>query len=310
MRILITGGSGFIGSHLVQSALKRGDTVIVFDRRKSGLMQELEASDKRNFTVVLGEVTDGNLVARTLRQHHPDSVVHLAAITGIGTCRELPRESFETNVWGTYSVAMACIGSGARLIFASSREVYGETKFAASREGDLLVPNNLYGVTKLLAEATVTWAAARQGLKHTILRFTNVYGPGGDKYGLQVLVQQAVRGERIRILGGHQVMNLVFVDDAVRSILMCLDNENAIGKTLNVGSPDTVEMESLVKKILELTGKKSDVQYCPLREGETIFFNPSLEEVNRVLGWRPQVDLKSGLQQTVEWYSPKKRDTQ
>jgi len=299
MKVLITGG-GFIGSHLTKALLEHNEEVIVYTKDNLQ-MNEMEISIK-NLVIVKGDVTDYEALVGSVLKYSPNFIVHLAAITGIKRCLDLPHECFYVNVCGTFNVVMAALKINAKLIFASSREVYGETVGEMSSEDDPLLPNNLYGLTKLLAEQIIIWAGKKYGLNYTILRFTNVYGPGGDKYGLQKIVQKALKGEKIQILGGNQIMNFVYVDDVVRAILLTLENKESTKEIFNVGSYDNVKVDDLVHKIIKLTGRNIEIERAPYRETETMFFRPDLSKITKVLGWMPQIDIDTGLLYTIEWY--------
>jgi len=301
--ILVTGGAGFIGSHLVEALLKRGEKVIVYarDNPKMNEMRTRYANNK-NLVFIKGDVTDAETLMRTVTSYNPNFIVHLAAITGIKRCADSPLKSFHVNVYGTFNTVMAALKSNAKLIFASSREVYGETTNEATPEDAPLLPNNLYGLTKFLGEQLIVWARRKHGLNYTILRFTNVYGFGGDKYGVQVIIQKALKGEKIQVFGGNQVMNLVHVDDVVRALLIVLENEKSTNEIFNVGSYDSVKVDDLVYKIVKFIGRDIEIEHLPYRETETMFFRPDLSKIARILNWRPLIDLDTGLLRTVEEY--------
>jgi len=301
LRVLITGGSGFIGSYLTKILLDRDETVVIYGKNNFKATEKI-GKENKNLHRIEGDINDiGNLM-ECIHSYNPNFIVHLAAITGIKRCSDLPRESFYVNVYGTFNVVMATLKSNAKLIFASSREVYGETMGEATPENAPLLPNNLYGLTKLLGEQIIMWAGRKYGLNCTILRFTNVYGPGGDKYGVQIIVQKALKGEKIQILGGDQDMNFVYVDDVVRAILLALENKKSTKEIFNVGSYDNIKVGDLVHKIIRLVGRNIEIERAPYRETETMFFRPDLSKIAKILGWTPQIDLDTGLLRTIEWY--------
>jgi NAD(P)-dependent dehydrogenase (short-subunit alcohol dehydrogenase family) len=153
MKILITGGTGFIGSYVVEALLNRGEEVVIFNRLNNKTKTYIEKNyTTKNLTVINGDITDADSTIESISIHCPDVVIHLAAITGIKNCLDNPKESFNVNVYGTFNVVRACVKTGSRLIFASSREVYGETIGSATAEDDPTLPNNIYGITKLLGE--------------------------------------------------------------------------------------------------------------------------------------------------------------
>jgi nucleoside-diphosphate-sugar epimerase len=285
----------------VKTLLELGEKIIVYTRNDTKLNEIFDTNNK-NLVVVSGDVTDAEALLEGVLNYSPNSIVHLAAITGIKRCLDLPRESFNVNVYGTFNVIMAAIKLNAKLVYASSREVYGETTGEATSEDMPMLPNNLYGLTKFLAEQLIIWAGKKYGLDYTILRFTNVYGPGGDQYGPQIIIQKALKGEKIQILGGDQVMNFVYIDDVVRAILMTLENQKSMKATFNVGSYDSIRVSDLIHKIIKLIGRNVTTEVTPYRETETMFFRPALGKIEKILGWKPQIGLDTGITRTIEWY--------
>jgi UDP-glucose 4-epimerase len=297
-KYFVIGGTGFIGRHLVDALVRRRDHVFVYGQD----LTNAPIFSNNEIEFVKGDIRNLKLLMDSLLQYRPDTVIHLAAITSIKTCLDKPQESFDANVYGTYNVAVASAKSKSKLIFASSREVYGETTKTETSEESILAPNNLYGVTKMLGENTILWAGRKNGIDYTILRLTNVYGPGGDKYGVQAIIQKVLRGDRIQVLGGDQVMNFVYIDDVVRALLLCIENEKSSKQIFNVGSYDNVAVKDLVHKIVKLAGRNLEIERAPYRETETMFFRPDLSKIAKILNWTPLIDLDTGLLRTIEWY--------
>lgn len=297
-KYFVIGGSGFIGRHLVDALVRRRDHVFVYGQN----LTNAPIFSNNEIEFVKGDIRNLKLLTDSLLQYRPDTVIHLSAITSIKTCLDKPQESFDVNVYGTYNVAVATAKSKSKLIFASSREVYGETTKTETSEESILAPNNLYGVTKMLGENIILWTSRKNGIAYTILRFTNVYGPGGDKYGVQTIIQKVLRGDRIQVLGGDQVMNFVYIDDVVRALLLCIENEKSSKQIFNVGSYDNVTVKDLVHKIVKLAGRNLKIERAPYRETETMFFRPDLSKIAKILNWTPLIDLDTGLLRTIEWY--------
>jgi UDP-glucose 4-epimerase len=296
-RFLVIGGAGFLGQHLVRALSEKGIVAVLDPEPAARQLGELS-----NVRVLQESLLNSERLSRLLIEIQPSAIIHLAAITGIAKCAQQPRECFELNVYGTYLLVKAIIESGlpTRLVFASSREVYGETLGPATEEDDPKIPKNLYGLTKLLGEEIIQWAAASHHARATILRFTNLYGPGGDRYATAVFVKSALRGKPITMMGGDQVFNLLYIDDAVRAIELALENpENGI---FNIGSDDNITIRDLVKQIIELTN--ADVVVVPdqMRHGETNRFVPSCARSKDLLGFSALVPLAEGLRRTIEYY--------
>jgi UDP-glucose 4-epimerase len=308
MKILVTGGAGFVGSHLVKTLLARGDQVVSYGKLKETATYSVDNDfSTANLVIINGDITDVDAVIKSASINRPDVVVHTAAITGIKTCLDNPKESFNVNVYGTFNVVEACIKTGSRLVFISSREVYGETVGDATVENSMTLPNNLYGITKLLGENIIINSQRKHNLNCSILRFTNIYGPGGDKYGIQILIRKALAGEKIQILGGEQTMNLIHVEDVVRSILACIDDKRSIGQIFNVGSYDNISVNHIVRKIVQTVGKGNPIEQKPCRETETFYFKPDISKISAILGWTPRISLNDGLLSTIEWYQKSER---
>jgi UDP-glucose 4-epimerase len=305
MRILLVGGLGFIGRHLVDKLRECGDATVLSTSEDT--LKNAAFVESRGLHIEIGDIMDGAGIKKVMLRQRPDSVVHLAALTGISKCEENPSLAFAVNVLGTRNVVMGCVACGSKLVFISSREVYGEGADEPTREDDPLVPNNTYGLTKLLGERLVTWAASRHGLDHTILRVTNGYGPGGERLGIQTMIQKALTERKIAILGGHQEMNLIYVEDVAEAIQRCLFDARSSRQTFNIGGTETLSVEAIVSRLISLVDLPVKIERFPMREGETLNFQPSLEKIERALGFRPTVTLDEGLHRTVEWCKEKLR---
>ena len=196
VKVFLNGGLGFIGIRFIRKYFQEHE-IIVYARKKD--RQILDKSDVlKNITVEYGSVEDSSL-GIALEKHKPEVVIHLAALTGLKKCHDNPQLAFETNVYGTYNLLKNC-QQGTKIIFISSREVYGETLNSKSKETDTTKPNNVYGITKLLAEQLVQLESQKNNLDYTILRLTNVYGPEGDQYGAQVIIKDVLRARKVRIM--------------------------------------------------------------------------------------------------------------
>jgi UDP-glucose 4-epimerase len=300
LRIALVGGFGFIGKHLLD-VLTESDSLIVLSDTE-GAQRAPHFRPGSQPVVEVGDITDERWVREVMLKHPPNATVHLAALTGVKRCNDNPSLAFSTNVLGTYNVIAGCVACGCRLIFISSREVYGETASSRAREDDPLVPNNVYGVTKMLAERLVTWAASKHNLDYTILRLTNVYGPGGDQYNIQAMIRSALTERSIRVLGGKQRMNLIYVDDVAEVILKCITDPRASRQTFNVGSDYDMSVEEIVSKVVSLLGIHVEIRKGPMRVGETLNFRPDLDKLEKTLGYRPPTPFEVGLRRTLEWY--------
>lgn len=289
---LITGGQGFLGTALIHRIPKDHKFVVLDKVVRNGTTS----------SVISCDVTSQASLRRAFDRIKPQIVVHLAAVTGVERCNADPSLSFETNVLGTFNVALASANVNAHLIFASSREVYGETQGENSAEADPCHPNNFYGTTKLIGEQLIQAVAKLRGLRYTILRFTNLYGPRGDQYIVALVVKKLLAGESVTILGGQQTLNMLYVDDAAEAILAAAKDPNATNEIFNIGSPEEISVEELIMRMVSHVGTEKPVLRRALRKGDTLRFVPNLLKADRLLGFRAKTTLEDGLKNTIDYY--------
>jgi len=305
LKVLLIGGFGFIGCHLIE-ALRGSHSLAVFSDAAGAQRTPGVLSTLKDLAVDIGDVEDSDSTIKAILKHNPHAVVHLAALTGLKRCEENPRLAFSVNVLGTYNVAIGCVACRSKLIFISSREVYGETASTATQEDDPLVPNNLYGITKMLAERIVLWAGLKHNLDYTILRLTNVYGPGGDQYNIQGMIRSAFAKGKIQVLGGKQQLNLVYVRDVAEIVSRALEDDQSSKQILNIGSNDSLSVDDIVQRLVPLLNPKPSIKHVPMRNGETRRFIPSLRKLEKTLQCTPTTSLEQGFRETVEWYRIKR----
>jgi UDP-glucose 4-epimerase len=299
MKVLLVGGFGFIGRRFIRK-FSNNHQIIVY-ARKTEILNASKSLDLKKIIHEEGSIeTFGKDV---IQRHKPDVVILLAALTGLQKCLDNHKMAFSVNVYGTFNVINSCIGTGTKLIFLSSREVYGETIGNKSKENDQLLPDNIYGLTKMIGENLVNSYSSKYGLDYTILRLTNVYGPEGDKYGAQIIIKDIIRNGQAQILGGSQRLNFVYVDDVVDLIESVFDNASSSKQTINVGSNDTITIKEFADKVFDTIGKKSQFEYLPMRKTETQNFEPDLQKMQSILGNHIKTPLKEGIEKTIKWYS-------
>jgi len=298
MKILLVGGAGFIGKRFIRNFAKT-DQIIVY-AIKEDIEKAKEFLDEHKIETIEGAVEDAKL-PEIIKKENPNVVIHLAALTGLVKCHNNPQMAFKINVYGTYNVVNACSDIGCKLIFISSREVYGETLNQTTTEDDVLLPNNVYGITKMMGENIIQFFSRKQNLDFTVLRLTNVYGPEGDQYGAQVIIKKALTEKKIQILGGTQRLNYVFVDDVIDIIHKCITNPKSSKEIFNVGSKDTLSIKEFVNKVVKVLNENIEIEYKPMRETETTNFEPNLSKLSMLEGI-PMVSIEDGLRKTIEWY--------
>lgn len=294
MRILITGARGFVGQHLTNELVKRGHTVFLLDQ------EAMPSTFDALGTFIGADIGSYAAIERAFEFSKPDVLYHLAAVTGVATSFEQEELCLRINVLGTYNVVKAAVRSGtSRIVFASSREVYGETKGRSTRENAETTPNNLYGLTKLMGEEVLKWHCQISSCKYVIFRITNVYGPGGEKYGIHKILKKINAGEAVTVMGGHQVMNFIYISDLVAAFSKALRKRKADNQVFNLAGPDTMTINEAVARICTIIGKKIIINKAPMRHTETLRFIPNISKAKRRLGWYPKVSFGEGIQRIL-----------
>jgi len=295
LRILITGAQGFVGRHLTSELVKRGHKVFLLDQKNPSSVFAAPGID-----FLEADIGDYAPVERSFESAKPDVIYHLAAITGVTSSYEQEELCLKTNVLGTYNVAKAAVKSGSsKIIFASSREVYGETRGRSTREDAETAPNNLYGLTKLMGEEVVRWHCVTGNCRYVIFRITNVYGPGGEKYGIHKILRKIEAGEPVTVMGGRQLMNFIYISDLITAFSNALQNQRANDQVFNIAGPDTISIEKALAMICHITGKKVPVEKSPMRTTETLRFIPNVSKAKRLMGWYPRISFPQGIKRIL-----------
>ena len=302
--VLVTGGAGFIGSHLVEALVGRGDRVRVLDDFSTGSWENL-APFADAIEVVEGDVVDLPTVLSAMKD--VTYVLHQAAIASVERSIRDPIQIHKVNVEGTLNVLMAARDSGVeRLVFASSAAVYGDADRLPLREDTPSRSLSPYAASKVAGEAYVRSFAAAFALPATILRYFNVYGPRQDPASpysgvITLFVAAMKRGESPTIFGdGHQTRDFVYVGDLVRSNLLACSTLDAVGKTLNIASGRQISITRLSETLGTVIGLRLKPRFAPPRL-EVRHSQADVSQARRVLGWRPEVDLDAGLAHTAAW---------
>jgi len=314
MRVVVTGGAGFIGSHLVEALLARGDTVTVIDNLSTGRWENLARVRGWNtLKFVEGDVRDPRLLADVFRG--ADAGFHLAAHVGVRRILRHSVASLLNNVQGTTSVLEAAARVRLRLLLFSSSEVYGKGRGELLDERDDLAigaPNVVrwtYAVGKAVDEALALAYHAEQGLPVTVLRCFNTCGPRQtDRYGmvLPTFIRQALAGAPLTVHGdGRQTRCFSYVGDVVRAALMLLASPATVGEIFNTGNDEEVAILDLARRIVDLTGSRSRIQQVPYEDVFGATFEdvrrrvPSLGKIRAFVGYEPRVGLDELLRVTI-----------
>jgi UDP-glucose 4-epimerase len=307
-RVLVTGGAGFIGSHLVERLLADGFAVTVLDNFATGVRKDVPDEA----VLVEGDVGDLDVVASVVGDGAFDAVFHIAGQASIRLSFTEPDIDLRTNVVGTINVVRACVDAGVpRLVYASSMTAYGEPERIPTPEEVACVPVSYYGVTKYAAERYVHITGARPDveLAVTSLRMFNVYGPrqGLDnpyQGVLAIFVGNVLRAEPIAIHGdGEQTRDFVFVEDVVDAWLRVLDEPATHGAVLNVGSGRETSVNELADVVLAALGESREtwpLAHQDVQLGDQRRAAADVAAIRR-LGWDPKVELLDGIARTVDW---------
>lgn len=300
MKILVTGGAGFIGSHLVRWLVRnQAGCVAVLDNFHRGRSENL-ADCLDEIRLLQADVRDPATLLGAL--HGIDLVYHLAAQSSVMGAEADADYTFRTNVSGTFDLLRAARTNGVRrVVFTSSREVYGDAHQLPVPETAPLRPKNLYGASKVAGEAYCS-VFGSDGLETVILRLANVYGPGDKGRVLPLFVERALQGQHLVLYGGQQVLDFVRIDTVVEA-LGKVGFGALVPEPLNIGSGRGVTIFDLSRRVLELTGRRSPVEIVPARQTEVVRFVADVTRARQVLGLEPPPDPLAGLAEMVDWAS-------
>ncbi len=305
-KLIVTGGAGFIGSHLAELLLSRGYHVIIIDDLSTGKMANIERLLKRaNVEFIQGSITDLPLLQRLFQGAY--YVFHQAAIPGVPLSIDSPQFSHEVNITGTLNVLLAARDNHVKkVIYASSSSVYGDTKTLPKREDMVPSPLSPYAVTKLAGEYYCRVFHQVYGLATVCLRYFNVYGPRQDpnsQYAAVIpkFIKSSCEGKPSIIFGdGEQTRDFTFVKDVVEANLLAAQSD-ACG-LFNVSRGESITINRLAKLITEFAGNKVEPIHQEPRPGD---IRHSLADVSKAkaFGYEPKYDLKAGLAETVRWFN-------
>jgi UDP-glucose 4-epimerase len=311
MRVLVTGGAGFIGSHLADALVLRGDEVAVMDDMSAGRpgrVPERAAVHKLS-------VSDVAALAALISDFGPELICHLAAQIDVRSSVSHPAADAQANIIGTVNVLEAARAARARVLFGSTGAViYGRDAPIPSMEDVLPLPESPYGVAKHCAEQYVLLYNRLHGTSHAVLRFANVYGPRQNPAGLAGVVAifcaRALAGERPVIYGdGQQTRDYVYVADAVGAFLAAADRGRP--GTWNIGTGTEVSVLALIQIISQVAGYQLEPAFAPARQGELLRGALAPERARRDLGWVPMTPLAEGVRRVYQWIeagSPERAD--
>jgi UDP-glucose 4-epimerase len=301
VKYLITGGAGFIGSHLSEALVKRGDSVIVVDDLSTGKNEILDSVE-----FVKGSIFDEELMDALVSK--VDYVLHLAAAVGVFNIVNKPLESLMTNIKGTEIMLELCNNYKKPILITSTSEVYGKNNTVPlNEESDRVLGSPLksrwsYSEAKAIDESMAYFYHQEKGLEVRLVRLFNTVGPRQvGHYGMVVprFVSAAVKGEVLNVYGsGEQIRCFCHVSDAVRALLLVMDSDKAIGEVFNVGNNEQISIMDLAKKVIAVTGSSSAIEMMDYEKAYPAGFEdmerrvPDISKIKRVLGWQPEIGLE------------------
>lgn len=297
-RILVTGGAGFIGSHVVDVFIEAGFEVSVVDSFVTGRRRNVNPAAK----VFVCDIRDRSL-HNVLEAVRPEVVVHHAAQVRVSTSIRDPLTDAATNVAGSINLLEACKNVGVRkVIYASSAAIYGDPERIPVRENDPARPISPYGVSKFTVEQYLYVYKALYGIEYTILRYSNVYGPRQDSHGeggvVAIFNDQITHGRPCTIFGdGEQTRDFVYVKDVARANLLAIDKGD--GEVFNVSTQTESSVNEVVKVLEEALRVPAVVHFAPERAGDIRRSVLSNDKIRKILGWEPMYDLRRGIHDMV-----------
>ncbi len=322
LRVLITGGTGFVGSHLAQAFLARGDSVTVLDTASTAKVLDVKADAKNagRFLYVKGSVLEYTLLDGLMRK--ADLCYHLAAVVGVEHYVDDPFGVLDVNINGTQNVLRAAFHNDTRVVFSSTSEIYGKSKDVPFKEyGDrLLGPTAIdrwcYSTSKAAGEH-FCFAYGKLGVPVVILRYFNVYGPKLDKIDrgrvMTIFMGQLLRGEPLTIVNnGQQTRAFTYIDDAIRATMACGLVDEAVGGIFNIGTDRETTILELAKTMLKEFGRDpEDPKNLVFKKQEDVYGKsyqdidrrvPDVTRMKTILKVTPQVSLEEGTRKTCEWF--------
>lgn len=303
MEILITGGAGFIGSHILAQLQGRRDMdVVVFDNLSSGSKEHVPAG----MELVEGDVCDEAAVDALFADHHFDAVIHLAAQTMVPFSVDHPVEDCRINLEGVLHVLEACRTHGTgHILFSSSAAVYGDNLNIPLKETERLVPTSPYGITKMTTEHYLRVYHELYGMDATVFRFANVYGERQGEKGeggvVSIFCKLLSQRQGITVFGdGNQTRDFVYAGDIAQAIIQALPLKGY--HTMNVSTGQETSINDLIRSFEKAVGYTVPVQYTAPRTGDILRSVLSNEALKRELGFVPEMDLEEGIRRTYDWY--------
>ncbi|MDR1104387.1 MAG: NAD-dependent epimerase/dehydratase family protein [Endomicrobium sp.] len=303
MKILITGGAGFIGSNIADALLAKGHDVIVFDNLSSGNKENVDKKAK----FYKADIYYKKEADEIFKREKPQIVIHHAAQIDVRKSVDDPFFDAEVNILGSINILNACVENKVKkIIFASSGgSVYGECESSAPKEDIKINPLSPYAIAKNSVENYINFYSIVHGLDYTILRYGNVYGPRQDPHGeagvVAIFAARMLKNEEVTVFGdGKQMRDYVYVGDVVNANLKSLTKGK--NEIINIGTSKAVSVNELIKVMSKVSGYKKKAQYKPKRDGELFKSFLNINKAKAVLSWTPKVNIEQGIKLTIDYF--------
>jgi nucleoside-diphosphate-sugar epimerase len=312
MRILVTGGAGFVGSRLVKKLVAQKDHELYSLKRYVTGRDVLGA--ELGVKTVFCDLRDQAAVRAAIREVQPEVVMHLAAVSPVSYSFDHPNEVLDTNLTGTVNLAESCmreVPQFKHFLFASTSETYGNGP-VPKREDTPQSPNSPYSVSKQAAEKYIFYMWGAYKFPMTVLRPFNTYGRRDNtQYLVERILVQMLRGETVKLGDPTPERDLIYVEDHADAYLACLDNPKAIGEAFNFATGDKITVKALAEKMKELTGFRGEILWntIPRRPLDIQVMYGDASKAKSVLGWQPKVSLEEGLRRTIDFWRRQLADT-
>jgi UDP-glucose 4-epimerase len=304
---LVTGGAGFIGSHLTQALVDEGTTVRVLDNLSTGVEENLAMVDAELW---VGDIRDREMVSKAMKE--VESVFHYAAMISVPESLEEPFFCYDVNVNGTLNVLWSAYHAGVKkVVLASSAAVYGENSNPVHEE-TILDPKSPYASSKIAMEGLAKMFSTTYGLPTVCMRYFNVYGPRQSPdspyaAAIPLFMDALLSGEPPIIYGdGLQTRDFVYVEDVARANLLAMKSNLAVGKVLNIAGHGPITILDLVHLLRRFFPDSQEPVFQPPRSGDIKYSSADQSRAQEALGYRPKIALEQGLQHTVQWYQLKR----
>ena len=303
---LVTGGAGFIGSHIVETLVNRGEKVRVLDNLMTGKYENI-ANFEGRIEFILGDIRDFKALGKAV--DGVDTIFHEAAIPSVPRSVEDPQLNHDSNVNGTFNVLLAARDAGVRrVVYAASSSAYGEIGTGEKKEDQLPSPLSPYAVAKLVGEYYCQVFTRVYGLETVSLRYFNVFGPRQDPSSpysgvISKFVTTLLNGDRPMIFGdGEQSRDFTYVANVVDANIRAAESADAVGEVINLGVNQRTTLNQLLSELQKIIGTNIAPQYKPPRAGDIRHSLADISRAEKLLGFKPLIGLEEGLKATVDWY--------